>query len=59
MTADLPLGVLINVKEINERCGLCNKAFIMETYLDPLTEKRSHRILCKNCNFTVPMEEED
>jgi hypothetical protein len=58
MTEDIPPGVLVNIKEIKERCGKCNQSFIMETYLEPLTEQRSYRILCKNCKYVVPKEED-
>jgi RNase P subunit RPR2 len=58
MTAELPPGVLVNVKKIKERCGKCNKPLTMETYLEILTEKRSFRILCNNCNYVVPLEED-
>ncbi len=57
MTVELPPGVLVQVKQIKERCGKCNQPFTMETYLDPLTEQRSYRILCKTCNYTVPTGE--
>ncbi|MFX0049747.1 MAG: hypothetical protein ACFFAJ_02070 [Candidatus Hodarchaeota archaeon] len=58
MTEDLPPGVLVNVKEVRERCGRCNQPFTMETYLEPRTEQRSFRILCKTCNYVVPKEED-
>ncbi len=50
---DAPLGVLIKINSIKERCGKCNKALTLETYLDPLTEKRSYRILCDNCKIIL------
>lgn len=53
-----PPGVLVRVTKTSERCGKCNQAFIMETYLEPLTEKRHHRILCKNCNIIIPVGED-
>ncbi|MFX0015135.1 MAG: hypothetical protein ACFFB2_10060 [Promethearchaeota archaeon] len=55
MTDDLPIGVLIKIKRTNERCGQCNEPFTMETYLDPLSERRSYRVQCKTCNYTVPL----
>lgn len=58
MTDDLPPGVIVQIKKTKERCGQCNKPFTMEIYLEVLTEKRSYRILCKSCNYTVPVEEE-
>jgi hypothetical protein len=51
---NLPPGVLIKKENIRERCGNCKEKFILETYLDPLTEKRSYRVLCMQCNVVVP-----
>ena len=58
MMDNLPPGVRVQVKEITERCGKCNTPFTMEVYLEPLTEKKSYRILCKECQYIVPLEEE-
>ncbi len=58
MTTEQPPGVLVQVKNISERCGVCNKPFTMETYLELLTEKRFHRIRCITCNYIVPTGEE-
>lgn len=58
MAENPPLGVRIKVEEIKERCGKCKEPFIMETYLDPLSEQRFTRIYCKNCNYDVPLEED-
>ncbi len=54
MTSELPPGVLIHIKQIKERCGNCNEPFSMETYLEPLTEQRYYRVLCKTCNYAIP-----
>ncbi len=54
-----PLGVRIKVEETKERCGKCKAPFIMEVYLDPLSERRSTRVYCKNCQYDVPLEEND
>ena len=64
MTNDIPpSAVLVQVKEIKERCGKCNQPFSMELYLEPSTEKKHFRVLCNGCNITVkakdPLEEED
>jgi DNA-directed RNA polymerase subunit RPC12/RpoP len=58
MKTDLPRGVLIKVETIKERCGNCLKPFIMETYLDTLTDKRTHRIRCDYCQYVVPQDED-
>jgi len=58
MNTDLPPGILIKVEKIKERCGNCLRPFIMETYLDMLTEKRSRRIRCEYCKYIVPQEED-
>ena len=50
---ELPPGVLVQVRQTKERCGQCNQPFTLETYLEPLTEKRSYRVLCKKCNYTI------
>lgn len=51
---DLPPGVMIKKEKTRERCGKCGEKFILETYLDPLTERRSYRVLCAQCNYVVP-----
>lgn len=51
---DLPHGVLIKTEQTKERCGNCKKSFTLETYFDPLTDKRSYRVLCITCNYAVP-----
>jgi hypothetical protein len=58
MEKNLPVGVRIKVEETKERCGKCQKHFIMEVYLDPLSEQRSTRVYCENCNYEVPLEED-
>lgn len=58
MTIEQPPGVLIQVKNIKERCGKCNKPFTMETYLELQTEQRFHRIRCNTCNYVIPAGEE-
>ena len=55
MTSDLPPGVLVKIIQTKERCGQCNQPFTMETYLEPLSEQRAYRVLCKPCNYTVPL----
>jgi len=57
MTKNPPLGVRIKVEETKERCGKCQANFIMEVFLDPLSERRSTRVYCKNCRYDVPLEE--
>ncbi len=57
MNTEIPPGILIGVKDVKERCGQCNQPFKMEIYLEPLSEKRSYRILCSTCNYIVPTEE--
>ncbi|MHA1215372.1 MAG: hypothetical protein ACTSPG_08740 [Candidatus Hodarchaeales archaeon] len=59
MTTNLPDGVLVKVEKIKERCGNCNKPFTMETYLNPLTEKRTYVIKCLNCEITTIPEDDD
>ncbi|MHA1977525.1 MAG: hypothetical protein ACW98F_15675 [Candidatus Hodarchaeales archaeon] len=58
MAEKTPPGVRIKVEETKERCGTCQAPFIMEVYLDPLSERRSTRVYCKICNYDVPLEEE-
>ncbi len=53
---DLPPGVLIKREKTKERCGKCKEEFILETYLEPSSEKRSYRVLCNRCNYAfVPV----
>ena len=58
MNKDIPIGVLVKIEKIKERCGNCLRPFIMETYLDTITEKRSRRIRCEYCQIIVPQEED-
>ena len=55
---DPPPGIRVQAKPTSERCGKCNAPFILEVYVESLTEKKSYRVLCKNCNYTVPLEED-
>ena len=55
---DLPSGVLIKSEKTKERCGKCKENFILETYLDPLNDKRSYRVFCNSCNYDVPIGDE-
>ncbi len=58
MTTEHPPGVLVQVKSIRERCGVCNEPLTMETYLEILTEQRFHRIRCNTCNHIIPAGED-
>ncbi len=58
MSENTPQGVRIKVEDTKERCGKCQAHFVMEVYLDPLSEKRSTRVYCKNCNYDVPLVED-
>ena len=59
MVENTPLGERIKVEETKERCGKCQAPFIMEVYLEPLSERRTKKVYCKNCNYEVPLEEEE
>jgi len=52
-------GVLVGIKDLEERCGQCNQHFKMEIYINPLSEKRSFRVICQTCNYIIPTEEEN
>lgn len=58
MTIEQPPGVLVQVKTIRERCGICNEPLTMETYLEILKEQRFYRIRCNNCNYIIPAGED-
>jgi len=58
MNSDIPTAILIKIETIKERCGNCLRPFVMETYLDTVTEKRSRIIRCEYCKYKVPQEED-
>ncbi len=58
MNNNLPPGIRVQVKKTNERCGKCNNPFLLEVYVEPLTQEKSFRVLCEECNYVVPIEEE-
>jgi len=55
---DPPTGVRIQAKATKERCGKCDAPFILEVYVEPLTDKKTYRVLCEKCQYTVPLEED-
>ncbi|MHA1542721.1 MAG: hypothetical protein ACTSQH_07070 [Candidatus Hodarchaeales archaeon] len=58
MIDDPPPGVRVQAKPTKERCGKCNNPFIQEIYVEPLTDKKSYRVLCEKCQYTVPLEDD-
>ncbi|MFW9998058.1 MAG: hypothetical protein ACFFD4_38805 [Candidatus Odinarchaeota archaeon] len=50
-----PDGVLIDEKEMRERCGNCKRPLILATYLDTITKKRNQYGVCKQCNYLIKL----